>query len=303
MKSQSNLALLKAGYAKKKGRPKITMPSRKVEIFYTRQLLDISKQCKAEGAEILQLMIDSERFVGDSFVGDAPFFLQRIRDVVKSGISNRIASIAGSLASKVAKEQKDLVDDRLSKHLKVMTSLDTRELIRYQNASKVLEDAIAVNVSYIESLPAQYHSKLEALLMTGMQQGKGTVWLGEEIAKLDKQTDARAKLLAQDQIISISKQFNKDSQESLGIDKYVWISREDRRVRGDPNCIYPQYRGKAAKYSHYDRHDKIFKWVSTGGESDPGTDGSYDKDGNNYPRDGHPGEPIMCRCEAFPYIE
>lgn len=304
MNSERNFEIIKAGYSKKKGRPYISMPSRKVEIFYTRQLLDISKQCKAEGQQILQLMIDSERFVGDSFVGDAPSFLGRIAGIVKNGISAKVAAISGALASKVAKDQKELVDDRLAKHIKIMSGVDTREIIRYGNASKVIEDAIAVNTSYIEDIPKQYHSKLEKILMTAVQQGKGTVWVGDEIEKLGKATDNRAKLIAQDQVLSISKQFNKDSQENLGIDKYVWISREDRRVRGSPDCIYPQYRGNNARYSHYKRHDKIFKWVQTGGESDPGlVGGSYDKDGNNYPGDGHPGEPIRCRCEAFPYLE
>ena len=119
MNSERNFELIKAGYKKKKGRPYISMPSRKVEIFYTRQLLDISKQCKAEGQQILQLMIDSERFVGDSFIGDAPSFLSRIAGIVKNGISAKVAAISGALASKVAKDQKEVVDNRLVKHLKI----------------------------------------------------------------------------------------------------------------------------------------------------------------------------------------
>lgn len=281
MNSNNYLELLRSGYKKKKGRPKASNISRKTEIYYTRALLDISKQCKVEGEEILAVIKDSGRFIGDAYVGDAPSFLNRIAGIVKNGIVGRISSLADVLASKVAKDQKEAVDDRLAKQLKFMTGIDTREIIRYGNASKVLEDAVAVNVTYIKSLPTEYHASLEKIIMTGLQQGKGTVWLGEEIQKLGKKTDNRAKLIARDQIISISQQFNKESQRELGIGEYVWITKEDRRVRGNPNCIYPQYRHVIN--SHYARHDKVMSW-------------------DERPDDGFPGEPIMCRCDAFPYL-
>lgn len=281
MRSQSNLELLKSGYKKKKGRPKVTNISRKTEIYYTRALLDISKQCKLEGKEILAVIKDSRKFVGDSYVGDAHSFLSRMAGIVKNGIVGRIASLANALASKVAKDQKEAVDDRLAKQLKFMTGIDTRELIRYGNASKVLEDLIAVNVTYIKSLPTEYHAKLEKIIMTGLQQGKGTVWLGEEIEKLGQKTDNRAKLIARDQITSLSQQFNRESQLELGISKYVWITKEDRRVRGAPDNIVFKYRN--VRYSHYERHDKVMSW-------------------DDRPGDGFPGEPIMCRCDALPYL-
>lgn len=281
MKSQSKFELLKNGYDKKKGRPRVTNISRKNEIYYTRMMLDISKQCKLEGSEILSIIKDSGKFVGDAYVGDAPSFLSRVAGIVRNGIVGRIASIAGVLASKVAKDQKEAVDDRLARQLKFMTGVDTRELIRYGNASKVLEDLVAVNVTYIKSLPTEYHANLEKIIMTGLQQGKGTVWLGEQIEKLGQKTDNRAKLIARDQITSLSQQFNKESQLELGISKYVWITREDRRVRGAPDNIVFKYRN--VRYSHYDRHDKVMSW-------------------DDRPGDGFPGEPIMCRCDALPYL-
>ena len=145
----------------------------------------------------------------------------------------------------------------------------------------MLEDAVVINITYIESLPKEYHARLEKLIATALQEGQGTVKLAEEISKLGKATDNRAKLIARDQIISISQKFNKASQNELGIDKYVWITKEDRRVRGAPDNIVPKYRHVI--YSHYDRHDKVMSW-------------------DDRPGDGFPGEPIMCRCDAFPYL-
>lgn len=89
---------------------------------------------------------------------------------------------------------------------------------------------------------------------------------------------ARSRLIARDQSSKFWTTLNRIRQEQAGVTEYEWWTREDERVRGNPDGLYPR-----ARPSHWDRHGKIFRW-------------------DRPPSDGHPGEPILCRCVARPII-
>ena len=89
----------------------------------------------------------------------------------------------------------------------------------------------------------------------------------------------RSNLIARDQIGKLNGAIVSSRQQQLGIDRYIWRTSLDERVRGNPGGLYPK-----AKPSHYAREGQIFSW------SQP-------------PVGGHPGEAIMCRCYAEPYID
>jgi SPP1 gp7 family putative phage head morphogenesis protein len=78
-------------------------------------------------------------------------------------------------------------------------------------------------------------------------------------------TRKRARLIAKDQTASFNGALNQARQTQIGIDRYIWETMQDERVR----------------HEHAKRHGKTFYW------SQP-------------PEDGHPGEPINCRCTAIP---
>lgn len=80
---------------------------------------------------------------------------------------------------------------------------------------------------------------------------------------------------ADNQINSLDVQLSENRQRSLGANEYVWETRRDERVRGNPIGVYAN-----AKPSHYDRQGQVFSW-------------------NNPPVDGHPGEAPNCRCRAI----
>ena len=78
----------------------------------------------------------------------------------------------------------------------------------------------------------------------------------------------RAALIARDQIGKLNGEIARERQTELGIRRYKWRSSSDERVRPE----------------HADRDGQIFEW------SDP-------------PPDGHPGQPVQCRCWAEPLID
>lgn len=79
---------------------------------------------------------------------------------------------------------------------------------------------------------------------------------------------SRAKLIARDQTSKMNGAFNQARQTSLGIDRYVWQTSGDERVREE----------------HQANDGQVFSW-------------------NDPPATGHPGEDINCRCVAVPYFD
>jgi SPP1 gp7 family putative phage head morphogenesis protein len=86
---------------------------------------------------------------------------------------------------------------------------------------------------------------------------------------------SRAKLIARDQTSKFNGSLNRIRQQQAGITEYRWSTSHDERVRGNPDGKYPN-----ARPSHWAREDKVFAW-------------------DKPPSDGHPGEPINCRCVAL----
>ncbi len=77
----------------------------------------------------------------------------------------------------------------------------------------------------------------------------------------------RAALIARDQVGKLNADITQARQMALGVDEYKWRGVLDSRERPE----------------HVHREGKIFKW-------------------SRPPEDGHPGQPIRCRCNAEPVL-
>lgn len=129
--------------------------------------------------------------------------------------------------------------------------------------------------TYIDKAVNQAVSDSELVLRNGLVTSvAATVVLGAIAGKFNI-TEKRAEAFAVDQVNSLDTQLAEMRQRSLGIDEYLWQTRRDERVRGDPSGLYPN-----ARPSHYARDGQIFNW-------------------KNPPEGGHPGEAPGCRCRAI----
>ncbi len=124
------------------------------------------------------------------------------------------------------------------------------------------------NVDLIKTIDARFFTEIESLVKETVGEGRQTSVLVKEIQRRFEVAESRARLIARDQIGKLNGQIAKAQQTKLGVTKYVWQTSEDERVREE----------------HEARNGKTFKW------SDP-------------PSDGHPGEPIQCRCVALPVLD
>lgn len=132
--------------------------------------------------------------------------------------------------------------------------------------------ATGVNVRLIKDLPAKMYADIQGDVMRAVTQGlrheefaKGLV--GKVPADRYRSAVDRAELIARDQTLKFYGQVNKTKQESIGVTRYTWRTAQDSRVRPE----------------HAAREGAVFSW------DDP-------------PDDGHPQQPIRCRCYAEPIL-
>lgn len=140
-----------------------------------------------------------------------------------------------------------------------------------------LQDALTLktreNVGLIKTIPEAYFQKIETRLLEGVVQGRTPARsLIEELQELGNVTKRRARFIARDQTAKLNAAMNRERNQALGIEEYVWRTSKDERVRE----------------SHARRDGKRFRW------DDPPAGGPAEG--------GHPGEAINCRCTAEPVI-
>lgn len=140
--------------------------------------------------------------------------------------------------------------------------------LRDPNLGPKLELFTEENVRLIKSIPARYFDEVEQLVLDAVERGRRWESLAVDIEARFDVSDSRAKLIARDQVGKFYGEVARARQTSLGIKSYVWRTVRDERVRDE----------------HSDREGEIFEWRSP-------------------PEDGHPGEPINCRCYAEPDLE
>lgn len=135
------------------------------------------------------------------------------------------------------------------------------------------------NVSLIKSIDQRYFNEVQEIVFRGARQGLRHEEIKKQIISRFSVTRNRAKLIARDQINKFNGQLTQLRQQSVGVKKYIWRTSLDERVRGNPVGRFP-----GAVPSHWDREGKEFSW-------------------DKPPSDGHPGEPVQCRCYAEPILE
>lgn len=129
----------------------------------------------------------------------------------------------------------------------------------------------AENIKLIKSIPSQYLDQLHGKIVAAVRAGKPSKVIAEVVRETFDLPRNRAKLIARDQIGKLNGQLTMARQRNIGVESYVWRTSLDERVREE----------------HKAREGEKFKW-------------------DEPPKDGHPGNPINCRCSAeavFPDLE
>ena len=126
------------------------------------------------------------------------------------------------------------------------------------------EGWISENTSLIKSLPTRLHPELEGIVRRGVMNGVSVKDLSKQIKDRYGVTDYRAKLIAQDQTLTLHSDLTEYRLKSVGVKEYTWRTVGDSRVRPE----------------HVERNGKVYSWDKppSGGQ--------------------HPGKEVRCRCRA-----
>lgn len=168
---------------------------------------------------------------------------------------------------------------RFNEAARAAIGIDLGRVIVGEGIGNTIEAAIQRNVALIRGLTGDVAKRIEAALLNELTTGLNNAEIAEILTREFGIGRRRAALIARDQAASFNGDLNRIRQTALGVTEYVWSTSLDERVRGNPEGRYPN-----ARPSHWDREGKTFKWSSP-------------------PSDGHPGQPINCRCTARAVIE
>lgn len=127
---------------------------------------------------------------------------------------------------------------------------------------------VEANVSLITNLPTRVAGEVENLVTGAMQRGDLHGDLADQLEAKFQFGEDRSKLIARDQIGKLYGQINASRQTEMGVEKFVWNTVGDERVRDE----------------HEERDGETYDY------DDP-------------PEGELPGEPILCRCWAEPVFE
>lgn len=140
--------------------------------------------------------------------------------------------------------------------------------VREPFLAAAIDDFAAANTRAVTKLERDALADIERVVADGFRRGKRANEVARDISARLNIAGDRAKLIARNEIGNLSGQLTKLRQRQAGVTSYRWITSRDERVRPE----------------HQARHGKTFRW-------------------DDAPSDGHPGEPINCRCTASPVFE
>lgn len=120
----------------------------------------------------------------------------------------------------------------------------------------------------VPPIPTKHFTVLKRILHDGVRRNLRVESIRDNIRHLKGVNDRRALVIARDQVGKHHGNMMQVRHSNLGVDAYFWLDVGDERVRDE----------------HEARRGDRFLW-------------------SNPPPDGHPGQPVNCRCSAVPDLE
>lgn len=231
-------------------------------------------------AELRNLISRLERDINELV---KPAIQEEIRTDSLSDIMRTIAALidrtlsGDTIARRMAAAVAGANDQNINKA--VAKAIGVNVLIPGSHLSDKLEAWTIENTSLITNMQRDYMIRVQNNVAQGFRAGQSYRDMAKELQKSAGISKRRATLIARDQIGSLNAAVTKQRDEDLGIESYIWRNAGDARVRGNPSGLYPK-----SRYDHWEREGRVFRYDSP-------------------PPDGHPGEPIQCRCFSEAVIE
>lgn len=198
--------------------------------------------------------------------GDYPAFVGRLVDDISHEFFELFPTERLTrLAAQFADRTSRQQREELGKQISAALSID---LWAEPKLGEKLEAWAAANAELVRSVNEKYFVDIKNATLQALRTGQRAEDIADLLQERFDITETRAALIARDQIGKLHAEVNRARQQEVGVDEYVWRGAMDERER-------PEHRA---------REGKTFSW------SKP-------------PPDGHPGEPVNCRCTAEPKLD
>lgn len=194
--------------------------------------------------------------------------MRRLMRQLSSHWNKQFAKLAKQFAPEFVRRNGRLSDQAFAKALK--DAGFTVEFSMTKSVNDVMQASIGENVSLIRSIPQQYLTEVEGMVLRSVQAGRDLGALSNELRDRYAITKRRAALIARDQNNKATSVINRARQLDLGITEAVW---------------HHSHAGKVPRPSHVDMNGKVYKVAQ----------GMWDEDEGEYV---FPGQLINCRCTA-----
>lgn len=159
--------------------------------------------------------------------------------------------------------------DKLTASIRQATGVEIQPALSLPDTNSLLRAATRRNVALIQGLDGDMKKRVTQAVIDSFNDRKAVNALRKRLVDDLGFAPGRARIIAQDQIGKYTKELDQFRHTQLGIEKYVWVTVGDDRVRP----------------THAANEGKIFAWSKPPAAT------------------GHPGDDINCRCRAMAYIE
>ena len=153
-----------------------------------------------------------------------------------------------------------------------------------QLPSGLANDFVRRNVELIRTSGLGTVGEVKDLVIAGARAQVSYADLSAQIQARYGVTEARANLIARDQVLKSNADLSRYRAQAAGVTRYEWSTSKDERVRGRPG-------GKWPKGTHWDLEGTIHSW-----DNPPMVD-------ERRGRREHPGRDYQCRCVAIPLVD
>ena len=245
-----------------------------IEAEYYKALKSISDNMKRIVKEDLLPVLKAKQseYTADGIVEDIMIIFDRLR-------AFESPFMAIQTASKMVRSIDKISLEKLRTSINQRFSIDMPDMFAREGIEKFVTASIAKNATLIKSIPSEFIKDIETKIYNGVSSGSAYKTIEESIIGIDGITSSfgklenRVKLIARNEVSTITGQINKQRLQSIGVSKFIWQSSNDERTRD----------------SHADLDGQAF---------------SYDDlPTNENGQEIYPSSEINCRCTSIPVFE
>lgn len=252
--------------------PKTKFPTA-ATVSYERELKKMVSLVGKEALKLFEKYFDNELIRADAAV--------LTNDGILDGLKKMFVSLKKKTNEIFSDTKKERAAERFVKNVNRVNRHNLEQQMKVKGINLVanepwlkdfIQQRIKDNVRYIKNIENEVYQRIEQVVREGVENGASAKTMRKAIMEQTDISEGRAQFLALDQAGSILGQMTAERHQRLGIEKFIWDTSGDERVRD----------------SHREFDGQVFSY-----NDPPIVNG----------RSVLPGEDYRCRCVALPVFE